>query len=280
MVTTVAFHPRNENYVISGGCDGTARIWRPADHACVAQTDVNAVITAAQFCGEGKRAYLGTYDGRLLVLDVREATQTPGENANNQEDLQRSFGALVPVRKADDKLHVAPLLKVGRSVNLRVHRRKRRKPGAKVTALALDAGCKRTMALCSDGRLHVVEGDGEPYGRFKAGARKEGVPLGSSTSVDGRWLLVDGVGSAVRIMDVHRVGSSSKSGRHGKNGGITVERLQVMEQAQVTCAALATKGVLEHGGVEDVERTLVMAVGGDDGSLRIVSCLYDVDVDA
>lgn len=267
IVTAVAFHPADENYVISGACDGKARIWKPADHACVAEEHVGAVVTAAEFAADGSAAFVGTFDGHVKVLDVK------GLVAGDDGSQPMASADLAAGRSAsDDDLKPAPGLGVKRSVDIRATRGGRGKAGG-VAGMAVDARRGEVVVSGSDGRVTVVRGGtgAEIVGKMKVGGKKGeagGVRLGGSVSADGQFLVFDGVGGVVRVVELEE--GRGRDGGRKKETVVGLEGVRVMETGGVSCAAFATRKAVEVAGLEKEKGGLLIAVGGDDGVIRIV----------
>lgn len=72
-VTAIAFHPKNDQFFISGSLDGKIRLWNIPDKKVALWNEVDGttkLITAANFCGNGKFAAVGTYDGRCIFYST------------------------------------------------------------------------------------------------------------------------------------------------------------------------------------------------------------------
>lgn len=72
-VTAIAFHPRDDRYFLSGSLDGKLRLWNIPDKKVALWNEISdgsTLITAANFCQNGKKAVVGTYDGRCLFFDT------------------------------------------------------------------------------------------------------------------------------------------------------------------------------------------------------------------
>lgn len=260
MVTAVAFHPTDENYMVSGGCDGMVRVWRPADHACVAEKDVGGVVTAVEFAVEGGSACVGTYDGRAVVLDVKGVLGSEGEEKEEgEEGVWHGGGGCLEVRKTID-----------------VSLKRRRKVGTRVEGVARDRRLGEMVVKSSDGGVHMLRGsEMDVVSRFKAMGKKEtkAVRVGGGLSADGRFLLHDAVGGVLRIMDLAQ-GRAVEAGLKGRKKerevGVSVEGLNV--GGNVSCAAFATANAMNIA-MQKREGTgcpMLVAVGDDDGTVRIV----------
>ena len=78
-VSAIAFHPRDDRYFVSASLDGHVRLWNIPDKRVVYWTlipsQVSSQITAAQanlitavnFCDDGRKVNVGTFDGRFLL---------------------------------------------------------------------------------------------------------------------------------------------------------------------------------------------------------------------
>jgi WD40 repeat protein len=73
-VTAIAFHPRDDRYFLSGSLDGKLRLWNIPDKRVALWNEIEGVgshlITAANFCMNGKLAVAGTYDGRCIFYET------------------------------------------------------------------------------------------------------------------------------------------------------------------------------------------------------------------
>lgn len=95
-VTAIAFHPKDDRYFISGALDGKIRLWSIPDKRVVLWNEVEGqpnLITAANFCQNGKYTVVGTYDGRCIFYETDQlkyytqiyVRSTRGKNAKGQK---------------------------------------------------------------------------------------------------------------------------------------------------------------------------------------------------
>lgn len=253
MVTAVAFHPTDDNFVLSGGCDGVVRVWRVGDSTCVAEKEVGGVVTSLRFAVEGGGACVGTYDGRLVLLEARGSL---GE----QHGVVQGW------------LSVRKTVEVGK---------KRRRKGVRVDGMAVDMTRGEMVVSGSDGRVHCMRGEEmDPVARFRMAGRRDvkAVKVGGGLSADGRFLLVDAVGGAVRVVDLGQ-GRGADGGRVRKRDrevGVAMEAIQAGSRS-ISCAGFATGRAMQNsvGKERAGEGEVMLAVGQDDGSVRIVMCAVD-----
>ncbi|KAK4309503.1 hypothetical protein Pmani_018855 [Petrolisthes manimaculis] len=95
-VTAIAFHPKDDRYFISGALDGKLRLWSIPDKRVVLWNEVGGqpnLITAANFCQNGKFTVVGTYDGRCIFYETEQlkyhtqiyVRSTRGKNAKGRK---------------------------------------------------------------------------------------------------------------------------------------------------------------------------------------------------
>ncbi len=67
------FSHKDDRYFLSGSLDGKLRLWNIPDKKVALWNEVDGqtrLITAANFCQNGKYAVIGTYDGRCIFYDT------------------------------------------------------------------------------------------------------------------------------------------------------------------------------------------------------------------
>lgn len=95
-VTAITFHPKDDRYFISGALDGKLRLWSIPDKRVVLWNEVGGqpnLITAANFCQNGKFTVVGTYDGRCIFYETEQlkyftqinVRSTRGKNAKGRK---------------------------------------------------------------------------------------------------------------------------------------------------------------------------------------------------
>eukprot|EP01137_Pigoraptor_chileana_P010776 Opistho-2@4098 len=96
-VTAIAFHPRDDRYFLSGSLDSKLRLWNIPEKKVALWNEIVGsganLITAANFCQNGKMAVVGTYDGRCVFFDTErlkyhtqiEVRSTRGKNAKGRK---------------------------------------------------------------------------------------------------------------------------------------------------------------------------------------------------
>uniref|UniRef100_A0A0A9WDG4 WD repeat-containing protein 44 n=3 Tax=Lygus hesperus TaxID=30085 RepID=A0A0A9WDG4_LYGHE len=95
-VTAIVFHPRDDRYFLSGSLDGKLRLWNIPDKKVAVWNEVDGpakLITAANFCENGKFAVVGSYDGRCIFYNTDQlkyhttihVRSTRGKNATGRK---------------------------------------------------------------------------------------------------------------------------------------------------------------------------------------------------
>ncbi|KAG5843470.1 WD repeat-containing protein 44-like [Anguilla anguilla] len=102
-VTAIAFHPRDDRYFLSGSLDGKLRLWNIPDKKVALWNEVDGqtrLITAANFCQNGKYAVIGTYDGRCVFYDTEHLkyhTQIHVRSTRGRNRIGRKITAIEPL---------------------------------------------------------------------------------------------------------------------------------------------------------------------------------------
>lgn len=110
-VTAIAFHPRDDRYFLSGSLDGKLRLWNIPDKKVALWNEVDGqtkLITAANFCQNGKFAVVGSYDGRCLFYNTDQLkyhTQIHVRSTRGRNKTGRKISGIEPM-PGEDKILV------------------------------------------------------------------------------------------------------------------------------------------------------------------------------
>lgn len=110
-VTAIAFHPRDDRYFLSGSLDGKLRLWNIPDKKVALWNEVDGqtnLITAANFCQNGKFAVVGSYDGRCIFYNtdhLKYHTQIHVRSTRGKNKIGRKISGIEPM-PGEDKILV------------------------------------------------------------------------------------------------------------------------------------------------------------------------------
>uniref|UniRef100_A0A182K6E5 WD repeat-containing protein 44 n=1 Tax=Anopheles christyi TaxID=43041 RepID=A0A182K6E5_9DIPT len=110
-VTAIAFHPRDDRYFLSGSLDGKLRLWNIPEKKVALWNEVDGqtkLITAANFCANGKFAVVGTYDGRCIFYNTDQLkyhTQIHVRSTRGRNATGRKISGIEPM-PGEDKILV------------------------------------------------------------------------------------------------------------------------------------------------------------------------------
>lgn len=113
-VTAIAFHPRDDRYFLSGSLDGKLRLWNIPDKKVALWNEVDGqtkLITAANFCQNGKYAVIGTYDGRCIFYDTEHLkyhTQIHVRSTRGRNKVGRKITGIEPLPGENKVLYNIP----------------------------------------------------------------------------------------------------------------------------------------------------------------------------
>lgn len=85
---------QDDRYFLSGSLDGKLRLWNIPDKKVALWNEVDGqtrLITAANFCQNGKYAVIGTYDGRCIFYDTEVLNCATSANTRCHYDLLSVF---------------------------------------------------------------------------------------------------------------------------------------------------------------------------------------------
>ncbi|XP_076295873.1 WD repeat-containing protein 44 isoform X1 [Lasioglossum baleicum] len=110
-VTAIVFHPRDDRYFLSGSLDGKLRLWNIPDKKVAVWSEVDGqtkLITAANFCQNGKFAVVGSYDGRCIFYNTDQLkyhTQIHVRSTRGKNSTGRKISGIEPM-PGEDKILV------------------------------------------------------------------------------------------------------------------------------------------------------------------------------
>ncbi|XP_054268042.1 WD repeat-containing protein 44 isoform X2 [Macrosteles quadrilineatus] len=110
-VTAIAFHPRDDRYFLSGSLDGKLRLWNIPDKKVAVWNEIEGqtkLITAANFCQNGKFAVVGSYDGRCIFYNTDQLkyhTQIHVRSTRGKNSTGRKISGIEPM-PGEDKILV------------------------------------------------------------------------------------------------------------------------------------------------------------------------------
>lgn len=110
-VTAIVFHPRDDRYFLSGSLDGKIRLWNIPDKKVAVWNELEGttkLITAANFCQNGKFAVVGSYDGRCIFYNTDQLkyhTQIHVRSSRGRNSTGRKISGIEPM-PGEDKILV------------------------------------------------------------------------------------------------------------------------------------------------------------------------------
>ncbi|CAF0879556.1 unnamed protein product [Rotaria sp. Silwood1] len=169
-VSAIAFHPRDDRYFISASLDGHVRLWNIPDKRVVHWTLIPAqassqitaaeanLITAVNFCDDGRRVTVGTFDGRFLFYT---------------DSLQY-----------DTVIHIGD-----KDVTRSVRSRKRRKP-SKITGIeSMNSNNSKVLITSNDSRIRLFNIRSKEIECKYRGYLNQSSQIRASFSYDDRYII-------------------------------------------------------------------------------------------
>jgi len=110
-VTAICFHPKDDRYFLSGSLDGKIRLWNIPEKKVALWNEIDgsgtSLITAANFCRNGKLAVVGTFDGRCIFYDtdlLKYHTQVTVRSSRGKNARARKISGIEPMPGEDKVL--------------------------------------------------------------------------------------------------------------------------------------------------------------------------------
>ncbi|CAF1563152.1 unnamed protein product [Rotaria magnacalcarata] len=170
-VSAIAFHPRDDRYFVSASLDGHVRLWNIPDKRVVYWTLIPAqassqitaaqanLITAVNFCDDGRKVIVGTFDGRFLLYT--------------------------------DSLQYDTVMNIGDEHGSRNHRsrKKRRKP-YKITGIeSMNSNSSKVLITSNDSRIRLYDIRTKEIERKYRGYSNQSSQIRASFSHDDRYII-------------------------------------------------------------------------------------------
>lgn len=265
MVTSVAFHPTDEQICISGTSDGILHMWHLRERKILSQTDTDDLITATAITPDGTTALVGTQHGRCKFYALFDEIQA---------EWQFKHTTQLDVRS----------------------RRARHASGKKVCGFRFYANGEKVLVSSNDSRLRLYRlSDKSVVCKF-VGCHNSHARLNGSFDPTGRYVLCASEERKVYLWDVHvdakckpaedtnrttdydDGSASSTAAAQQKDSGSAHESFVVQDFGQVTAAIFAPNCVPQEAmnlrAAFSNPRTcgLVIVTASDDGHLRVFGC--------
>ncbi|XP_046854421.1 WD repeat-containing protein 44-like isoform X2 [Xenia sp. Carnegie-2017] len=124
-VTAIIFHPRDDRYFLSGSLDGKIRLWNIPDKKVALWNELEGagshLITAANFCMNGRFAVVGTYDGRCIFYETEHLKYyTQWQIRSSRKKQGRKISGIEPM-PGEDKILITSNDSRIRLYNLKTH---------------------------------------------------------------------------------------------------------------------------------------------------------------
>lgn len=262
IVTSVAFHPTDEQICIAGTSDGLVNMWHLKERKMLSQADAADLITAIAITPDGTTALVGTHHGRCKIFALFDEIQA---------EWQFKHMTQLDVRS----------------------KKARNGPGKKICGFRFYGKGDKVLLSSNDSRLRLYRLDDKSVVSKFTGCQNNEARFNGSFDPTGRFMLCASELRSVHIWDmVSSSGDTSAetrraseedeeeggSGLKRKDVGVVHESFMVQETGQVTGAVFAPHVVpaeaMYLGAPVSNGRTsgLVMVTASDDGDLRVFGC--------
>lgn len=255
IVTSVAFHPTDEQICISGTADGLIHMWHLKESKNLSRAETDDLVTACAITPDGTTALVGTYHGRCKFYALFDEIQ--GE-------WQFKHTTQLDVRS----------------------RRAKNAQGKKICGFRFYGRTDKVLVSSNDSRLRLYRLDDKSVLSKFLGHQNSEAQLNGSFSPGGRYVLCASESRMVHIWEVdpsHALDAAKRppapsEDSSRKDRGIVSESFFAQEAGQVTAAVFAPKQVpreaLHMRAACTNSRTsgLVIVTASDDGDIRVFGC--------
>nr|XP_040567138.1 LOW QUALITY PROTEIN: WD repeat-containing protein 44-like [Lepeophtheirus salmonis] len=230
-VTALAFHPRNDQYFLSGSLDGKLRLWNIPDKKVTLWNEVpgnGRLITAANFIQNGKFAVVGTYDGRCVF-------------------------------------YITDQLKYHTMINVRSARGKNSR-GRKVTGIEPMPGEDKILVTSNDSRIRLYDLRDLSLSCKYKGYTNNSSQIRASFSHDGKYITCGSENQCLYLWKTH-YDPSNLTARKDRNSFFEAIKAH---NSVVTCSVFASKPERITKEIDtDRKQGYVLVTGDYDGDIKI-----------
>lgn len=187
-ITTISFHPQDEQICVSGMADGRLLMWHVKERKRLSEADADEMVTASCICPNGKTLLVGTVYGRCKLYNLFDEIQG---------DWQ-----LLPTTQVD----------------IRSERRKNKK-GAKISGIVFSPTEENAVMISSnDSRLRLYHMDDKSLVNKYLGHVCNESQLAASFSPCGNYVLSGSENRHVFVWDVDGSPDAATGKPHDDSG--------------------------------------------------------------
>jgi WD repeat-containing protein 44 len=260
-VTSVTFHPQDEQICVSGSADGTLRLFHLKENKLLSEAETDELITATTITPDGKMLVAGTICGRCKL-----------------------YGLFDEIQGEWQLIHTTQM-------DVRSSRGKNRRKAAKINGITFSSNDPNEfMISSSDSRIRLYRMDDKSVVYKYTGHTCTESNLTGSISPGGRFVLSGSENRQIFIWEVddhnhHLKAVGSKplddggAGRRDRNASF--ESFVPHEQGNITAALFAQTRYYPRRGPKDPAPSassnavsgLVIITASDQGELCVFACL-------
>lgn len=263
-VTTVAFHPHDEQICISGSSDGALRLWHMKEEKLLSEAEVDDLISACAITPDGTTVLIGTLHGRCKFFGLFDEVQGAWQfNHTTQLDVRS--------------------------------RRARNGFGRKIAGFCFHPTAEEVLISSNDSRIRQYRLDDKAVLSKFMGHQNDVSQLTASFSPCGRYVLSGSETRTVCIWEVKNSVLDAKARREGsdesdkkskgndnesKYKNIAIEAFSPHDHHHVAAAVFAprkakTPKSVRHAspvGPSGNATGLVIVSGSEHGEIRVFGC--------